>query len=298
MEGSGIVAAVGSSVRSVKVGDAVYGLHFKPPLNPPRAPGFCSEYAVTDEQLVLPKPPGLSFEDAAALLGSAVTAYQSMRRALALMGQPSGEGTLEGKTVFMPAALRATGSVGAQVIKRVFGAEKLIATVSTAKLALVEASLPGVVDQVVDYTAADVVRAVGPGTVDLVYNTQWDLTGTFPLLKPDSGVAVSIASIPDVDIMRHNMGPLPFWVPWVLSLGQLWYDFKLRGTNIKQSFVSGNPNFREDLEKVGEMIAQGQIRAVTTVVDLDDMDAVRRECHKLAAHKGGFGKLVVRIAAP
>jgi len=212
------------------------------------------------------------------------------------MNNPAG--SLEGKTVFMPAALSATGSVGAQMIKNVFGAEKLIATVSTPKVPLVEQLLPGIVDRVVNYKTQDVVKEVGKGVADFIYNTQWGITGTFPIANPQSGVIVSIASIPRAATIKLVVGAdnVPFWMAWALNLAQWWYDWKLRGTNVKRDFVSGNPSAREDLEKVGEMIAMGKIKPVMTVVDFNDIDAVRRSCGQVAAGKGGLGRLVIKIA--
>lgn len=286
---------MGSQVKAFRVGDAVYGLHFERPAIPVIAVGYASEYAVTKEHLLLPKPPNITFEEAASLTGSSVTAYQSVRKALELMGDS--EASLEGKTAFVPGALSATGSIGVQILKNVYGVKRLISTVSTPKIPLVENYLPGVVDEVIDYRTQDVVKEVGKGTVDFVYNTQWQFTSTFPLLKPKTGVAVSIASIPSANTLREVMGPsnIPFWMGWMIGLVQLWYAFKLRGTNIRTTFVSGNAENREDLEIIGEMIATGKIKAVMRVVSLDDIEAVRKGCQEVRSGKGGIGKLVIKI---
>lgn len=74
-----------------------------------------------------------------------------------------------------------------------------------------------------------------------------------------------------------------------------WYDWKLRGTNVQQDFVSGNPGDREDLEAFGEWVSSGKIKSVMTVVSIDDIEAVRRECEKVSTGKGGFGKLVIKL---
>ena len=291
-QGAGVVVAVGSGVKSLRVGDAVYGMHHQHPLFPLRPPGFCSEYAVTHASSLCLKPPGLSFDDAAGLAGHTLTAYQALKLAMAAAGVDS----LEGKTVFMTAALSATGAAGAQMIKHGFGAARLISTVSTPKLPLVEQYLPCVVDQVVDYTTQDVVRAVGRGTVDFVYNTQWDLVGTFPLLKPATGVVVSIASIPPPHVVKSLMGSVaPRWMLWLLGAAQYWYAWKLRGTDVKLVFQSGDAGKREDVERTGEMIAQGKIKAVSTVVPLEDIAEVRRRCEMVATGKGGLGALVIKI---
>ncbi|KAK0382116.1 alcohol dehydrogenase [Colletotrichum limetticola] len=281
-EGSGIVVAIGADVKTLKVGDAVYGLCFTRPAFSIPDPGFCSEYAVGPERLFLPKPPHMSFEEAASLLGYTVTAYQTIRRGLAIAGRES----LEGKTVFIPGALSGGGFSAIQVAKNVFGARKIISTVSTPKMSLVEQHLPGMVDELIDYTTTDVGSVIPKGSVDFMFNTQWNTMGPgIPLLNHKTGILMSIASIPPPTLTKELLGPalVPFWVVWVLNLAQLWYTFLLRGTNIKHEFVSGNPENREDLEKAGELIATGKVKGVFRVVNLADLKSFERFITRLSA---------------
>jgi NADPH:quinone reductase-like Zn-dependent oxidoreductase len=293
IEGSGVVVAVGKAVTRFRPGDAVYGLDVQHPMLPIRQVGFASQYARARESSLLPKPDSLSFEDAAALGGSTLVAVQCVERGLGLMGADS----LEGKTVFVTGALTGLGAPGVQVVKNYYGAEKVVATASTAKMGKVEELLPGVVDQLIDYKTQDVVAVAGKEQIDFVYNTQWDFTGTFPLIKRTTGVAVSASSIPEPDVFRSLIGPAaPRVVMWALAAAQWWYDWKLRGTGIKRAFVSGNPGDREAWEKTGEIIARGKVKAVTTLADFNDLEAVKREMLKVEAAKGTFGKLVIKIA--
>jgi len=258
-------------------------------------PGFASEYAITREALLLPKPPGLSWEDAASLILPTVTAYQCAKLAVALSGG-TGE-NLEGKTVFMQSGLGAFGSVGGQMLKNVFGAERLITTVSTRKMSLVEERLPGLFDQVVDYQTQDVAKEVGRGSVDLVFNTQWTVESTIQLLKPQTGVIVSIASLPAPRTLRSLFGEAaPRWMLALMWSAQWWYVFKLRGTNIKHEYVSPDPGRTAELERAGELIALGKVKAVTTVVDLEDIDEVRRVFAGVHSGKGGLGTFVIRVS--
>lgn len=298
--GSGTIIALGTAVSTFQIGDAVYGLTYKHGEFPPRAPGFASEFVVVPADTMLPKPAHVSFEDAAALAGSVVTAYQVVRRYFELTGQPTdGSATLEGKTVFLQAALGGSGSVAAQVVKNVYGAGRVVATVSTGKVGAVGGLLPGVVDRVIDYKTENVVEVVGRGTVDFVFNTQRDVVKTFVLAKPETGAVLSIASVPGKKTLRSMLGTgkVPFqWLLFLVSrLAYVWYDWNLRGTNIKHDFVSGDPGDREALEKAGEWVAAGKVKAIPTVVDLDDLQAVRAECQKVADGKGGVGKLVIRV---
>jgi len=302
MTGSGVVTAIGKDVKSLRVGDAVYGLVFKhgevfPPKPPP---GFVSDYVVAPAEFLLTKPSHLSFEEAAALAGSVCTARQCVKRYFELKGLPPDTESLEGKTVFVPGALSSTGSVFIQVLKNVYGASSIISTVSTPKMPLVEQHLPGMVDKLIDYSQTqNVVEQIGKGTVDFVLNTQWNYLSTFPLANPQTGTIVSIASIPSVRTIRKMLGDAQFalrFVPiGIATVANWWYDWNLRGTNVKQDFVSGNMGDREDLEKSGEWIAAGKVKAVMTIVDIDDLAAVRRGCGMVATGKGGLGKLVIRL---
>lgn len=206
-------------------------------------------------------------------------------------------GTLEGKTVFVTAGLGATGSIACQMLKSVYGAEKVITTVSTAKVPLVEQYLPGTVDKIIDYRTQDVVKEMGTGEVDLFFNTVMDVTASIPLTNPQTGVVMSILSIPPSSTLRSMLGPgnVPFWLSWGADLFQLWYKWKLMGTNIKMEFLSGNPAKRDDLEKAGEIVARWKIKPVMTIVRLDDLERVRQECVKVGSRHGGIGKLVVKI---
>ncbi|KAI8138060.1 NADPH:quinone reductase-like protein [Fennellomyces sp. T-0311] len=69
VEVSGIVESVGSSVTKFKPGDAVFGL---------MGGGGYAEYAVMEQDLAMPKPDTLSFEQAAAIPETWFTAYQAL----------------------------------------------------------------------------------------------------------------------------------------------------------------------------------------------------------------------------
>jgi NADPH:quinone reductase-like Zn-dependent oxidoreductase len=293
-EGSGIVVAVGPEVKSFSVGDAVYGLYIPRPMFLVEDPGFCSEYAMSEETFLLPKPAHMSFEEAAAITGSALTAYQCVKRGFQLSG---GVESLEGKTVFVSGALSSTGSAGIQLLKNVYGAKKVISTVSTSKIPLVKERMPGMVDEIIDYKTQRVRDVVPRGSVDYAYSTQWTaLNDSFGVVDPKAGVVMSIASIPKSDVVKGIFGDsFPAWLGWLLDFFQLWYRWKLRGTNIKYEFVSGNPAIREDMEKVGEFVASGKLKPVITVIPLDDIDAIRRHCENVRTSRGGVGKLVIKV---
>ena len=80
-ECAGIVAAVGEGVEGLAVGDPVFGL----------APASFASYALTLAQFVQPKPPAMSFEEAATLPIAFLTAHHALRR---LGGMKSGDRVL------------------------------------------------------------------------------------------------------------------------------------------------------------------------------------------------------------
>nr|RBQ98723.1 hypothetical protein FVER53263_00314 [Fusarium verticillioides] len=288
IEGSGVVVEIGSEITEFKVGDAVYGMEFeKPHLSRPPA-AWASTYALTEPQFLHKKPDHVSFEEAAAVPALAVTAYQGIKRGLQLQGRDS----LAGQTVYIPAALSASGNTAIQIARNYFGAEKIISTVSTPKMGLVEEYLPGMVTQLYDYKTQDIVQLIGRGTVDFAISTQFStLNESISVLKTD-GILMSIASIPKSEVMSEMLGPkFPTWLGWVLDFLQIWYTWKLRGTRIQYEFISGHPGLRGDMEVVADMVAKGMVKAVHTAVDMDDLEEVRKGCEKTLKSKGGIGKL-------
>jgi NADPH:quinone reductase-like Zn-dependent oxidoreductase len=186
------------------------------------------------------------------------------------------------------------------MLRNMYGVKKIITTVSTKKVPLVEKYLPGMVNQIVDYQkdGDKLSDIVGKGTVDFVYNTQLgSFAPSIPLLNRETGVLVSIASMFSKELLRIKLGPaLPFWLGWIADLVHLWYRFLLRGTNISFSGISGNAGERDDLERTAEIIALGKVKPVMRVVNLDDITAVRKACDEVYAVKGGLGALVIKIA--
>src|SRR5580765_6305809 len=66
---AGTIDAVGGNVTSFQPGDEVFG----------SASGTCAEYAVASVESVVPKPAGVTFEQAATVPTAAVTALQALR---------------------------------------------------------------------------------------------------------------------------------------------------------------------------------------------------------------------------
>jgi NADPH:quinone reductase-like Zn-dependent oxidoreductase len=142
MDVAGVVEAVGDSVSAVRVGEEVFGA----------CSAAFAEYAAVRENACASKPAGVSFEEAAALPTSAVTALQALRK----------QGRVQaGQRVLVIGAGGGVGSYAVQMAKA-FGAH-VTGVCSTSKVELVR-SLGA--DDVIDYTVADI--ADGGRTYDLI----------------------------------------------------------------------------------------------------------------------------------
>ena len=141
---SGTVEAVGRNVRRLKVGDEVFG----------SAAGTFAEYVVAAESNLVPKPANVTFEQAAAVPMSGLTALQGLRdvgrlqpgQRVLIIGAGGGIGTF---------AVQIATSLGAQVT----------GVCSTTKVDLVR-SLGA--DRVIDYTQESVTA--GQPRYDLIFD--------------------------------------------------------------------------------------------------------------------------------
>jgi NADPH:quinone reductase-like Zn-dependent oxidoreductase len=142
---AGQVAAVGRDVTGFRVGDEVFGT----------CEGSFAEYASARADKCAPKPASLTFEQAAAVPISGVTALQALR---------DKGGVQPGQQVLIIGAGGGVGTFAVQLAKA-FGAE-VTGVCSTAKVDLVR-SLGA--DAVVDYTISDF--AAGADRYDLIVDT-------------------------------------------------------------------------------------------------------------------------------
>ena len=143
---AGRVEAVGRAVTTLRPGDEVFGV----------AEGTFAEYAPAAATKVVPKPANLSFQQAAALPISGLTALQAVRD----------QGRVKaGDRVLVIGASGGVGSFAVQIAKA-FGAE-VTGVCSTSKVDLVR-SLGA--DHVVDYLLSDDLGA-GERGYDVVLDT-------------------------------------------------------------------------------------------------------------------------------
>lgn len=139
---AGVVEAVGPDVTGFAAGDEVYGT----------AVAAFAEYAATRPDRIAPKPTGLTFEEAATVPVSALTALQAVR--------DKGK-VQEGQQVLITGAAGGVGTFAVQ-LAHALGA-RVTAVASTPKLDAVRALGA---DQVIDYTREDFLA--GPRRYDAI----------------------------------------------------------------------------------------------------------------------------------
>ena len=280
---AGIISAVGSSATSLSPGDRVYGFTF--------AGRTAAEYLLLSSKSkyhVSKIPEGLSFEEAVSLV--AHTAIGALTRADAEI-----PGGLKGKTVLVPAGLGGVGSTAVQLLKPVFGAGKVITTVSTKKVALVDGTLGGgLVDQVIDYTTQNVVEEVGKGTVDFFLDTVGMAMPYIEVVKPKTGFLLTIVGKsgqtlakdwPEVSwLMIKVLDALDGIQKWRASRWGVIYD------HIYTQFTSTIS------ESIAEWVKEGKLKAISSkTAEMDDLETVRGMFQEVTSAKGAIGKYVVKI---
>ncbi len=169
---SGVVEQAGKSVKTLKVGDEVFGktgMKF----------GAYAEYlCFREEESIAVKPTGLSFEQAAVIPFGATTALHFLKRAAIRPGQK----------VLVYGASGAVGSAAVQLAKY-YGA-KVTAVCGTSNIELVK-SLGA--DDVLDYTKQDIKGL--SRKFDLVYETvnKLPLVHALDLVRPGGLVLLNAA---------------------------------------------------------------------------------------------------------
>lgn len=142
---AGTVEAVGANVTGIQPGDEVMGT----------AKGSFAELAIAQAGDLIPKPANLSFEQAAAIPVSGVTALRAIRD----------EGHVEpGKTVLVIGAAGGVGSLAVQIAKADGGTVTAVSSASKEELVRSFGA-----DDVIDYTREDFT--VGSRRWDVIIDT-------------------------------------------------------------------------------------------------------------------------------
>lgn len=286
---AGVVSAVGDAVKGFVIGERVFGFT----LGAAAAAEFIRLHSGVKYTLAK-IPDTMSFVEAASFPTIALTVIESLRHAEAELGGP---GSLQGKTVLVPAGLSGVGSLAVQALKTIYSAKKVITTVSPSKLPLIPSLLgSGVVDQVVDYTKgpAHVIEAIGKGTVDLMLDTAFMGMSYLPLLKPGSGMLLTITG-KSGKILKEDWPEIGWWLMVAVNVLDGWYKWRAGRWDVKYDNVFVKPN-EADLETLVGWVVEGKVRPVIgKVVGWEDLEGVRALCQLIYDRKGGVGKYVIDL---
>ncbi|KAK1321809.1 Quinone oxidoreductase-like protein [Acorus calamus] len=172
---AGIVVKVGSQVKTLKVGDEVYGDISEKALEGPKQFGSLAEYTAVEEKLLALKPRNLDFAQAASLPLAIETANEGLERS----------GFSSGKSILVLGGAGGVGSLVIQLAKSVFGASRVAATSSTGKLDILK-SLG--VDLAIDYTKENFEEL--PEKFDVVYDAVGQCDKAAKAVKEGGSVVV------------------------------------------------------------------------------------------------------------
>jgi NADPH:quinone reductase-like Zn-dependent oxidoreductase len=224
---AGVVEQVGRAVTGLRVGDDVFGEVY------PQAGAFAEVAAATPDQLV-PKPARLTFEEAAAVPMSGLTALRALHDVA---------GIRPGQTVLITGAGGGIGTFAVQIAKEM-GAE-VTGVCSAGKLDLVR-SLGA--DHAVDYTREDFTE--GQDRYDVVFDNvlRHSLTQLVRVVKREGTL------IP-------NGGQ--FWKRWVGGAGVILVKAPLLSLVVPQRIRSVRlSQKREGLLALAELLESGRLKPV------------------------------------
>ncbi len=253
-DAAGEVVEIGPEVSRFGPGDEVYGL-----LDNPLGGAF-AEYAVAQESALAPKPPLLSFEEAAAIPLAGLTALQALRDC----GQLA-----SGEELLVNGAAGGVGHFAVQIGVALGAQVTGVASGRNQELVLGLGAERAIDYEEVDFTGEDAAYAV---VFDAVGNRTFD--DCTAVLAHDGGIYVTTQAGLKLSI----------WVA-LTALGSL------AGHKRRARFIHTRPS-GQDLDVLGHLIQIGKLRpAVGRVYPLDEIQRA------LAASETGHtrGKIVVRI---
>lgn len=148
---SGEVAAVGSSVRSLRVGQQVFGA-----LHPTAVRGTYADYSILSEEELAPKPASLTHVDASAIPFAALTAWRALKSTARIT---------EGQRVLV---VGGGGAVGFAAVQLAVSTKCHVTT--TCGSQSIHRVLEAGAEQAIDYATEDVELAI-KGKFDAVLDT-------------------------------------------------------------------------------------------------------------------------------
>lgn len=284
---SGTVVSIGDAVTAFKPGDQVFGLLADTP------GGAAAEYVCVSTTTIAHLPANVDSTAAAAVPVVGLSVLQAFDYA-----ERTIPGGLRGKTVFVGAGLSGTGSVAVQLAKNVFGAARVITTVSTGKVPRVPELLgDGTVDQVIDYVTQDVLKEVEKGSVDFFFDTMRQAVRYVSLVKPETGLVGSISTFPSGVQIAVQFPATPRVLRKVLDVMDWYYRWRTRRWGVGYVFFLMDPKLSgERLARLAGWMGDGSLKPVVgRTADLEDLETVIAGYEEVQSGKGGVGKFVIKM---
>lgn len=274
---AGIVLSTGKKVRSVRPGDAVFGVQM-----PLRPGGAWAELCAIDERWLTPKPDSLSFEAAAACGVSGLVALSAIK---ALQVRPGMQVLVVG----------ATGGIGALAVQRL--ARAGVAVIGVCGPANVERARQLGCSQVIDYSHGpwdQTLRQTGVARVDRVFDAvggaDTQQMGCRVLGK--NGIFVTVVGperfIGDRRLPVHRILAILAGVTFRMLAS------RLRGP--RYVLTGPGPGGGSALPEVAAAAATGIVPPIDSVVPFDE-EPLREALRRAAAHRN-HGRIVIRVHAP
>ncbi|MGZ4843318.1 MAG: NADP-dependent oxidoreductase [Candidatus Angelobacter sp.] len=265
---AGVVTEVGPSVTLFKPGDEVYGM--KDGYVGKTYRGTYAEYVAVPEKSLAAKPSNLSYEEAAAVPATALTAWQAMVN----------QGNLKpGQRVLIHAGAGGVGVMAIQIAKA-FGAY-VAATASTRNQDFLR-ELGA--DLAIDYTRdkIDKIRPKFDLVLDGVGKSVW--VDSFRALKVGGRLVTLTAPIP-----QESAGKLKFFATAIPGLAGGVVRGLLGGKRLLVTRVKPRGG---ELEKISTLIEAGKIRPVVEKVFALEQIA---EAHRASETGHVRGKLAIKV---
>ena len=269
---SGVVEAVGAKVKRFQIGDEVWS-------SPTHSrPGSYAEYMAIDEREVALRPKTISHDEAASLPLVALTAYQSLVE----------KGKLaKGQTVVILAGSGGVGAVAIQIAKHV-GAR--VVTTCSAKNADFVRKLGA--DQVIDYTKESFDEVLGPGSVDLVFDTNGgpDFARALRVVRPFGRISNISVDVPG-QVERYGA----FFSLFTLAATMIWLHlWPLLRKGVRARHIVK----RCDGLQLGEITKLVEAGAITPTIDSVFPLAEIQDAHRRSESHRARGKIVLHVSGP
>jgi NADPH:quinone reductase len=265
---AGTVAAVGAGVETFRPGDEVYGCAG----GVTGMNGALADYLLTDPALLAPKPPQLSWREAAALPLVTITAWEGLfDRARVDAGQ----------NVLVFAGTGGVGHVAVQLAKA--AGARVVATASSADKAEFARSLGA--DAVVDHRRSEPADWVAAHTGGRGFETVFDTVGNENLDRAFAstglnGQVVSIVTQKPVDLTPMHAKGLSLHVVFML---------------IQMLHGIGRARHGAILREAASLVATGKLRPLVDPVRFALEQAA--DAHRHLESGAAVGKIVIEVAA-